>query len=76
MQTLLFDDIDTTTQGFFQIGDEAAREKWGRLRTCFDQKVQITVRTRVTSGEGAEYFYTRDAMTPGDCEDAIAIERM
>ena len=76
MQTLLFDDIDTTTQGFFQIGDKATREKWGCLRTSFDQKIQITVGTRVASGEGTKHLYVCDTMTPGDCEDAIAVERM
>jgi hypothetical protein len=67
------DDLDAPTKEFFEFSDKAARKPWAWLRPDIDQKINITLRPRITSRHGTKHTNPRHAVPARQVENLLTL---
>jgi hypothetical protein len=66
-------DLDATTEQFFQLGDQTARKPGARIRSDLDEKIDVTLRSRITTRHRAKHLDLRDAVPASQSENLFSL---
>lgn len=73
VKSLFFDYINSPAQRIFEVGDESAREERSRVRTSFNQEIEVAVRASPVVNERSEDFNAGDSMAMRDRQNPIPV---
>jgi hypothetical protein len=71
MESVLLNHIDSPPERIFKIGYQPSGKERRRVRTSFNQQVQVTVRPRLAAYKRTEYFHACYAVAMRNRQDPI-----
>jgi len=72
VEAALLNDVNSSSQFVFKIGEEPPREERSSFWTCLDQQIQVAICACLTTSEGAKHTNADHAMLGSDRKDCIA----